>query len=326
MNRTLLIIIGLACALVAAAGIMWYEYNDTVNVARRQLSDNYHFEAFCTLNKLEHKDIIKLLQDNNPKIRSMAIDILINQKVKESIPEITKSLQDDIPNVRESAVIALMAFGTKEAIPEIKKLLNDENEDVRQWAEFALKQLGVPAEEIEKAKEETTNRSIKPDFIDFTGKVTSVSMHDRGPHSLADWLILINVTEVNKSDPKIQPGKEFAYWVHSPVQFFHEPGEDAIGKTYKFSVMRSRNEKGEKYPGLKVMDEIIKQRPLLHDKDASVRRKALSWLVAEADWESIPEIKKLLNDENEQVRKDAAEALEFFDRLEKHIQKNKEQK
>ena len=322
MTKTLLIIIGLLAAVIAAAGIMWY--NDPVNTARRQLYDgksSVRYKAIYKLSALGDRasipDIVRLLKDNDPGVRRWAIGALEELNAKESIPEITKLLEDNDLEVRYMTIRAFVKLDAKESIPRIKELLKDKDEWVRNSAEWALKQLGVPAKEIEEAK---------PDLIDFTGKVTSVSMHDRGPHSLADWLIRIDVTEVNKSDPKIQPGKEFAYWVHSPVQFFHEPGEDAIGKTYKFSVMRSRNEKGEKYPGLKVMDEIIKQRPLLHDKDVSVRRKALSWLVAEADWESIPEIKKLLNDENEQVRKDAAEALEFFDRLEKHIQKNKEQK
>jgi hypothetical protein len=201
--------------------------------------------------------------------------------------------------IRETKII-----DSRDLITTYKEWLKSDNEKTRAAAESELKRLGVPKMEIEEAK---------ADIIDFTGKVTSVSMHNRGPHSLADWLIRIDVRDVNTSDQKIQPGKEFAYWVHSPVQFFHEPGEDAVGKTYKFRVFRSLNEKGEKYPGLKVMDEILKLCLLLRDKDPSVRRKALIALsYAEWDRESATEIRKLLNDDSDGVRGEATRVLSRF--------------
>jgi len=46
-----------------------------------------------------------------------------------------------------------VSFNAQESIPEIKKLLKDESELRSQYAEYALKKLGVPAEEIQKAKE-----------------------------------------------------------------------------------------------------------------------------------------------------------------------------
>lgn len=187
-------------------------------------------------------------------------------------------------------------------------------------------------EEIKEAKEAKEN---KEEVIDFTGTVLycglpkgTVSAILIGSHiRIAEWIVWVKIKDVSRDNSAIQPGKKVAFLVHSPVQLLHESGEKAVGKEYKFRFTESRTEKGQMpFFDLKTMDEIIKERQLLNDKDASVRRKALLCLVAEGDTESIPEIKKLLNDKDEQVRKDAAEALEHFDRLEKYRKKTKEGK
>jgi len=180
-NATLLITIGLACAVISATGIMWYNNSDnpTVVVARRQLhdknpkvrehaiyelsrwrdkkstpeiarllkdiNDDVRKAATETLSGFGAKDLIHsiatLLQDKNSKVRGAAVQALGELGAKESILEITKLLQDNNEWVRGVAVMALAKLGDKESIPHIKELLKDDEEWVRQVAQEALRTL-----------------------------------------------------------------------------------------------------------------------------------------------------------------------------------------
>jgi HEAT repeat protein len=200
MNRNLLIVIGLACAVITAVGIMWY--HNPLNTARRQMHANDYLiriEALNTLYTLGGKssipEIIRLLKDDNELVREVAIWSVKQLGLKESIPLIKSLLEDEDEWVNHYAEQALRQFGVseeeikkarwtkkniiklrqqlhdndvsvrggalewlcylddKESIPEIKKLLNDENEHLRQDASNVLFMLGVPEEEIQKAKE-----------------------------------------------------------------------------------------------------------------------------------------------------------------------------
>ena len=82
MNRTILIIIGIACAVITAAGIMEFEQRD-IYKARRQLHSESSWvrgEALSTL--IIHNDsasipeIIRLLKNNDLKTRLDAIGAL----------------------------------------------------------------------------------------------------------------------------------------------------------------------------------------------------------------------------------------------------------
>ena len=128
MSKTILIVIGLACAVISAVGIM--HYNNPLNTARRQL------------------------YDKDPMVRVIAMKALIEIGDKESIPGIIKLLQDNDDGVRVRAIWALAKLNAKETIPEIKKLLNDKSSGVRNIAVYTLRQLGVSEKEIQEAKEE----------------------------------------------------------------------------------------------------------------------------------------------------------------------------
>ena len=165
MTKTLLIVIGILFAMTTAIIIM--RYNNTA---------------------ISSDVIYKQLYDKNPKVRAKAIwDLAFVLHDKESIPEIRKRLYDEDVNVRQGAILALGGrFGglndqesipqvrkflndndnwirynsihfltflnDQESIPEIKKLLHDNDESIRKFSQDALKQLGVPEEEIERAK------------------------------------------------------------------------------------------------------------------------------------------------------------------------------
>src|SRR3989339_842690 len=187
MNRTILIIIGILCAVIRA--YVWHY--SPIKTLRRQLYDKdpeVIYNAAIKLHSLGAKAAIpeftRLLKSNNMFARVLAIESLGMLGAKETIPELIKLLKDDERDVRNSAVLALKSLGAKELIPEltkllqdkdqqtriwavaqlgycnakesipdIKKLLNDKDEWVRIPAELALKDLGVFDSEIQKAKE-----------------------------------------------------------------------------------------------------------------------------------------------------------------------------
>lgn len=158
MNRTILIIFGIFCALLTAEVIV---LDAPLNNARWQIHNsknpvtriNATFNLYKFGGKGEILEFTRLLQDDEWGVRVLAAKALVNLDPKGSTPKFTKLLRDNNPSYRQLAVWALGQLGDKELIPEIKKLLNDKEDWVREAAEQALKQLGVSEEEIEKAKE-----------------------------------------------------------------------------------------------------------------------------------------------------------------------------
>jgi len=154
MNKTILIVLGLACALITAAGIMF----NPVSVARRQLYDKdpdvrcHAIRSLCK-DKASFPRMRSLLYDEDIIVAINAATFLYMSGDKESIPDYRNLLNNKEPVIREAAIFALWLLGDKESIPEFKKLLNDEDIKVSDTAELALEKLGVPEAEIEEAKE-----------------------------------------------------------------------------------------------------------------------------------------------------------------------------
>jgi HEAT repeat protein len=174
MNRSILIIIGLLCAIVTAAGIMWY--NNPLNTARRGIHDMkplIRYYAVWKLYELNDKksipEIAKLLQDNSSGVREISVTVLKNFGAKEAAPKLSladgwiraasiiivesgplKGFLDNPPDLHEYepeertlAVQELDNLGAKDIIPQIIKLLKDDYPTARASAALALNTFGV---------------------------------------------------------------------------------------------------------------------------------------------------------------------------------------
>ncbi|MBI5777827.1 MAG: HEAT repeat domain-containing protein [Planctomycetes bacterium] len=184
MNRTIIISLGIACALVSAAGIMWYnnpkelDIDNILNSCKstsdvRELLNHKDprviHRAIVILSKsLKDKESIHKIREllNDREVNAEAINALVNLNDNESIPKIREFLNNKDAYLLIQAIYALGELKDTASIPEIIKLLKQkphgliELEDiivvnyaeVRETAEEALKKLGVPEAEIERAK------------------------------------------------------------------------------------------------------------------------------------------------------------------------------
>src|SRR3989339_1135962 len=142
MTRNLLIIIGIGCAVISAAGIMYYT---PLNVARRSIDNKdrrIRIEALATLSDYCDKQSIpqirKLLYDNDDMVFLCAGNALFHLNDRESLPEIRKFLEDKNPEKRASTLAILSDFRDRESIPQMRKLLYDSHKPIFLWAGVAL--------------------------------------------------------------------------------------------------------------------------------------------------------------------------------------------
>ena len=150
MNKTILIGIGIVCAFISAAGIMF----NPVSVARRQLYDKdpevrcHAIRSLCK-DKASFPRMRSLLYDEDIIVAINAATFLYMSGNKECIPDYRNLLNNKEPVIREAAIFALLRLDDKESIPKFKKLLNDEDMQVSQTAALALYKFGFSDEEIE---------------------------------------------------------------------------------------------------------------------------------------------------------------------------------
>ena len=162
MNKTILIILGLACAVMA--DIYLIDYLSKLLIIKRieqikldcAKNPGCHTFAFDRLNNERSIRILrKLLSDRNKDIRFNTLAVLGSPGIhdKESAPQIRKLINDKDAGIRGLAIQLLGEFDDKESIPEIKKLLIDKETQVVYYAAEALRKLGVSDAEIEQAKQ-----------------------------------------------------------------------------------------------------------------------------------------------------------------------------
>ena len=176
-----------------------------------------------------------------------------------------------------------------------------------------LRQEDLAAREKEDIQKDKSN---KDEIIEFAGTVIEVGPYiqqeavikvDFYGHSI----IRVKISQANKVDPIIQPGKEAVFLVHDPGQVLsYKDGTKAIGKYCDFRLTRKRNEKGGiMFQNLETIGALINLRRQLHDTNPEVRCAAINGLGKLGNKESIPHITNLLKDDNPDVRMAAFQVL-----------------
>src|SRR3989339_273935 len=319
MSRTIIIIIGLACAVISAAGIMWYSSNSP----RNQLIKQYNMFLLDSSGGKKLSEVMREFRDDNNTIDD-AIRILLYCNPKESLPVIRKLLKDKNTGAKITAITALSGIRDKESIPEIRKHLNDEDAGVRTTSIYALSQMG--------------DKESAPEIRRF--------LNDKN-----EWLrnAAINAIIEFKDRESIPLLKELLK--HDGVDMIYAATLEQLGVPYE--------EIAElKWKGPVTKADIVKLRQQLHNKNLSIQHNALYWiiklndkesipdliiLISEASdfesrlgalttlglWEAkeaIPQIKELLKDKEEWMRKEAEVTLKKLGVSDSEIQKAKEGK
>ena len=336
--------------MISAAGIMWYSSNSPRNQLIKQynmflldssggkklsevmrefrddnntIDDAIRILLYC--NPKESLPVIrKLLKDRNPEVRASAINALAGMRDEESLPVIRELLKDKNTGAKITAITALSGIRDKESIPEIRKHLNDEDAGVRTTSIYALSQMG--------------DKESAPEIRRF--------LNDKN-----EWLrnAAINAIIEFKDRESIPLLKELLK--HDGVDMIYAATLEQLGVPYE--------EIAElKWKGPVTKADIVKLRQQLHNKNLSIQHNALYWiiklndkesipdliiLISEASdfesrlgalttlglWEAkeaIPQIKELLKDKEEWMRKEAEVTLKKLGVSDSEIQKAKEGK
>jgi HEAT repeat protein len=84
------------------------------------------------------------LEDDNPLIRSNAIEVVVAAKRIKLVPKVQRLLRDEFVPVRFAAILAIGDMEYRLAESSVRQLLNDEDENVRIAAVYTMKKLGYP--------------------------------------------------------------------------------------------------------------------------------------------------------------------------------------
>ena len=82
--------------------------------------------------------LVAALEDKDPTIRALAVDVLRYSEDPSVAPHIELRLGDEHPMVRKAALLALGRLGAVEAVPAIISSLNDRDQSVRCHAALVL--------------------------------------------------------------------------------------------------------------------------------------------------------------------------------------------
>lgn len=107
------------------------------------------YAAYPEGQTLDIRRLVDLLEDSNPEIRSMVLEVMAEMKPKNHTAAVYPLLFDKDYRMRIKALNTLIAIHNPESANRISLLLIDRNKAVRQRAEAALRTLGVPTDTIE---------------------------------------------------------------------------------------------------------------------------------------------------------------------------------
>lgn len=120
------------------------------------------------------------------------------------------------------------------------------------WMEYPHEKL-APKESISvlvsSEKAEKVPEKPRGEVTNFTGTIVEAGLPTKREKVIpigfdANWIIRINVTDVNKENSAIIKGEEAVFLVHSPVLLLGVSADEAVGKTYDFCFTRTYDDKG----------------------------------------------------------------------------------
>jgi hypothetical protein len=125
--------------------------NDAIQIVLSSLSSPVRQERLDSLYWLMYRShpliapaVIPLLRDKDPEIRRLAIEVLGENRDRDSVRALRDVLNDRDARVREAAATALGKLGDRDVVPPLLKLLDDPETRVRAAVATALGKLGDP--------------------------------------------------------------------------------------------------------------------------------------------------------------------------------------
>jgi len=298
MTKTLLIIVGLACAVITAAGMMF----NPISSAFRQMHSkdpDVRCEAITYLSRID-KHILSITYKSSKPLQAFYD--------KGALIAIRRALADEESVVRATAIYGLISLGDDESIPAIRKMLAGTDDWVRDVAAYALAEFN----------DKTSIPEIRK--LLYVKDYSMIIQAMETLYKLGDKESIPAIRKLCATSSK---------WVrHSAIYILSHEWKDKesipqIKELLKDpeKEVRAAAEKALRYlEALELIPGIIK---LLHHPDVEVSLTALKDLThLEAD-EAIPDIKKLLKDEREIIRHGAEEALRKFGMPEEEIERAK---
>jgi HEAT repeat protein len=118
--------------------------NPIADIMVKDANSEIKLAAIDALNSLDgksrYKSVIELFSDNQPSIRSRAVELSAKWKTEEALPLIVRMLRDDRSNVvRSSCAYALGIYKNFASVPALIQALSDNYKDVRIYALESLK-------------------------------------------------------------------------------------------------------------------------------------------------------------------------------------------
>ena len=125
--------------------------NDAIQIVLSSLSSPVRQERIDSLYWLMYRShpliapaVIPLLRDKDAEIRRLAVEVLGENRDRDSVSALRDVLSDRDPRVREAAATALGKLGDHDIVPPLLKLLEDPVTRVRTAAAGALGKIGDP--------------------------------------------------------------------------------------------------------------------------------------------------------------------------------------
>ncbi|NEU72665.1 PBS lyase [Hassallia byssoidea VB512170] len=280
-------------------------------------SDNYseYEKTSKALQKLGSKavpDLVKALQNKNPKVRSSAADALgkIGEKAASATPALAEALKNDNEAyVRSSAAQALGRIGKEaaSATPALAEALKNDNDYVRSSVAYALESIGKEAASATPALAEALkndNDYVRKSAAQALGKIGEKAAS--ATPALAEALKKDKEAEVRKSaaDALGKIGEKAASATPALTEALKNDKQAGV-RSSAASALGSISEKAAS--AVPALIEALK-----NDKQAGVRQYAAVALgrIGEKAASAVPAlIEALKKDRNTKVRSNAADAL-----------------